>query len=470
MNLLYVSNAAYACYDNNNDAFVPERWADEGLAILEENMVMANMVHRDFNADIANFGDVVNTRRPGEFHIRRKIDGTSLVPEDAVATNVRVPLDQWFYKAFTIKDGEATLSFKDLVQVYLLPAMQSIARGVDRALLGRIHAYLGTTASRSGRLNNLNSTNAKDYVLEARQALNTNKAYATGRSLVLSPMSETALLKTELFIKANERGDGGSALENAVLGRILGFDTYMDQNVNSTSGADSGAGTVTSALAAGGSGSQACTITGYVATVGEYVSVDGNDQPTYITATSNSMGNTTAVTLSEVNKYATQSSAVLTIYKKCAVNGSSYVANYSQGIDVDGWNVAPQVGQLISFGTSGNRRTYTVIESELKSSGLQTIYLDRPLEIALSNDDAAFPGPNGALNWAFHRDAIALVSRPLALPSERMGVMAANATYNNVSMRVTMQYDITAGGTTVNLDLLAGVAVLDSRLCVPILG
>ena len=27
-------------------------------------------------------------------------------------------------------------------------------------------------------------------------------------------------------------GDGGTALENARLGRILGFDTWMDQNVN----------------------------------------------------------------------------------------------------------------------------------------------------------------------------------------------------------------------------------------------
>jgi hypothetical protein len=32
--------------------------------------------------------------------------------------------------------------------------------------------------------------------------------------------------------EANERGDGGSALENATLGRILGFDTFMCQNVN----------------------------------------------------------------------------------------------------------------------------------------------------------------------------------------------------------------------------------------------
>ncbi|MEX0827859.1 MAG: hypothetical protein WD005_02800, partial [Haliea sp.] len=60
---MYLSTAIVACFDN--DAFVPEVWAQEGLAILEENMVAANLVHRDFENQIASFGDVVNTRRPG---------------------------------------------------------------------------------------------------------------------------------------------------------------------------------------------------------------------------------------------------------------------------------------------------------------------------------------------------------------------------------------------------------------------
>ena len=84
-----------------------------------------------------------------------------------------------------------------------------------------------------GRLANLGAANSKDYVLEAREKLNINKAPLEGRNLVLAPVSETALLKNELFIAAQQRGDFGSALESATLGRILGFDTYMDQNVNS---------------------------------------------------------------------------------------------------------------------------------------------------------------------------------------------------------------------------------------------
>jgi hypothetical protein len=445
-----------------------------GLVILEENMVAANLVDRDFEPEIKNFGDVVNTRRPGTFKLGRKTDQTSsLTQQSASATNVQVPLDQWFYNSFIIKDGEASKSFQELTEVYLLPAMQSIARGVDRAILGRVHAFLGGPTQRAGRLMQMDESNSKDYVLDARQQLNVNKAYQTGRSLILSPFSETALLKNELFIKANERGDGGTALENARLGRILGFDTYMDQNVNGVqSGCDiDTSGAITNALAAGGSGSQTCTFAASDAVAtGEFVVVAGNDQPTFVTAHTETSGSTTAITLNEANKYATLAGAAATRYKACALT-ADYAAGWSENINVDGYTtgLAPQVGQLIAFGTGGSRNTYTVIESTDNGSNCD-ILLDRPLVASVANNDPAFPGPMGSFNLALHRESIALVSRPLALPPSDTGVKSDIAVHNSVAMRVVMQYDINAGGTVVNLDILAGVAVLDTRLCVPLLG
>jgi hypothetical protein len=469
---LYLSLAQVACFANDNDAFIPERWAQEGLAILEENMVVANLVHRDFEEEVKDYGDVVNTRRPGSFQIRRKRDGVSLSQQDANATNVRVPLDQWFYTSFTIKDGEASKSFADLVDIYLRPGMQTIARGVDRAVLGQCHRFL---ANKVGRLGNLTASNSKDYLLEAREKMNVNKAPVDGRNLVLAPASETALLKNEMFIKANERGDGGTALENATLGRVLGFNTYMDQNVNSIApvGCDTVAGAINNVggYAAGEAG--ALTVDGFTGALvtGSFVTVAGNDQPNHITAHTEAVSDTTAITLNEALKYAVANDAVATVYKPCAAKGT-FAAGYSEAVVVDGWTAskAPQVGQLIAFGTGANRRTYTIIESWLSAAGEQSLILDRPLEVAVTDNDAAFPGPAGALNMAFHRDALALVTRPLAVPNNAMGVLSHVGVYNDIAMRVSMQYLINEGGTVVNLDILAGVAMLDENLCVVLLG
>lgn len=472
MNPIFVSAVALIAFANDNSAYVPQIWANEGLAILEENMVMAGLVHRDFSDDVRDYGDTVNTRRPATRTGRRKTDNDDYEEKDVSATNVKVVLDQLFYDSFIIKDKEASLSFQDLVEIHLEPAMQNIARMVDRAILGRVHSFIKTPTTRSGRLNNM-SADAKNFVLQARELLNKQKAYVDGRNLVLAPSSETALLGVAEFLKANERGDGGRALENARLGRILGFDTFMDQNANfiSDDATDTAPGTVTNALAAGGSGSQAVTITGYNVNVGEYISVAGNDQPTHATARTLSMADTTAVTLNEANKFATLSSAVLKVYKKCDVNGS-YLAGYAKEILVDGHTASkpPQVGQLISFGTGGSRHTYTIIEATAVSSTSTNILLDRPLELAVNNDDLAFPGPSGAINLAFHRNSIALVSRALAAPASDLGVKAGTGSYNGVGMRVVMQYDSKKGGTRVNLDILAGVAILDPNLATLILG
>jgi hypothetical protein len=462
---LYKSIATVVCFANDNDALVPEIWAREGLAILEENMVMANLVHRDFENEIKNFGDVVNTRRPGEFHISRKKDGTTLVPQDAKVTNVAVPLDQWFTNTFVIKDGEQSLSMQDLITLHLEPAAQVMARSIDRAILGRTNAFL---ANKVGKLGGLTPSVSKDYVLECREKLNKGKVPSSDRRLVLCSASETAILKTDIFLKASERGDGGSALENATLGRILGFNTYMGQNVSDVSGAEVAVGTITNAAPAGAAGSQAALITGYAAKVGEYATVDGNMQPVFVTAVT-ATADTTAVTLSEANKYATGAGAVLTVYKSCAVKGA-YPAKYSEDIVLDGWTIAPQVGQLVAFGTGGNRKVYTIIESRLTAAGEQSILVDHPLEIALADNDLAFPGPNGGMNLAFHRDCLALVCRPLALPPQAAGVLAGIDSFHGLSMRILMQYDVLNGGTIVNLDMLAGTAVLNDHMASVLLG
>lgn len=44
---MYLQSEAFdVVYVNNVDALIPELWAQESLAILEENLVAANLVHR----------------------------------------------------------------------------------------------------------------------------------------------------------------------------------------------------------------------------------------------------------------------------------------------------------------------------------------------------------------------------------------------------------------------------------------
>ena len=42
-------------YANDNEALIPEVWAQEALMVLDKNLVAANLVHRDFEDDVADF-------------------------------------------------------------------------------------------------------------------------------------------------------------------------------------------------------------------------------------------------------------------------------------------------------------------------------------------------------------------------------------------------------------------------------
>jgi hypothetical protein len=63
-----------------------------------------------------------------------------------------------------------------------------------------------------------------------------------------------------------------------------------------------------------------------------------------------------------------------------------------------------------------------------------------------------------------------MVSRPLALPDPSMGARAFVANFQDLAVRATMQYDITAQGTHVVLDLLYGLSPLDAAHATVVLG
>ena len=147
---------------------------------------------------------------------------------------------------------------------------------------------------------------------------------------------------------------------------------------------------------------------------------------------------------------------------------AGYAAEWTKRVVVDGHdaNKGPQLGQWVTFGTGASSHSYTVIAVTEVSTTESSILLDRPLDASLTDGDAVFYGPAGGMNLAFHRDALALVNRPLATVPADTGARSFVASYDGLSMRVTMQYDRTKRGMGVTFDLLCGVAVLDDRLAV----
>lgn len=455
-------------YANDVDAFIPELWAQESLMILEENMVAGQLVHRDFQDQIANYGDVVNTRKPADFTAKRKTNADDVTVQDATATNVQVPLDQHIHTTFLIRDGEESKSFKDLVNEFLRPAMIAQARFIDQVVLGQVYRF--NAGNVGGHLGLLDSTTAKQYILEARQALNQNKCPVQGRNLVLTPNSETALLKLDLFVGANTVGDQGTAMREASLGRKLGFDMYMCQNASSVAlGAipqKTGAINAVGGYAAGKTGALTVDVFTVAVATGEWLDIAGDETPYQITAHAETLGVTTSITLNRALRRAVADDAVITVVQSAYLvnNVAGYAAGWAKEITIDTGAAAIPVGAMVSFAATSD--VYSVIAV----NGLIGITLDRPLKNAIADEDAVRIGLGGEFNIAFHRNAIALVVRPLAQPRAGTGALSAVANFNGLSMRTTITYDGTKQGHLFTMDMLCGVQVLDTGLAAILLG
>ena len=465
MNPLYCTPEV-TCFANDNDSLIPEVWAMEALRVLMSNMVMGNLVNRDFSSMVADFGDVVNTSRPADFSGKRKTDADNVTEQDAQSPNIQVPLNQHLHVTFVIKDGEMSKALPNLVDRYLEPAARELAEKVDQILAGQA---VRLTAYTEGRLGEMDSTNADDFVLDANTALDINRAPKSGRNLVLGPRAQKAALGADLFVSTEKRGDAGTALRTASLGTVYGMDSWMDQNVSyvAIANADTSAGVVDTGggQSAGYVGAIDTTVTAADCAVGDYVVFSGDGEAYRISAVTDATGAQITVVGGLLHDVA--AGATVTVYKAAAVD-LTCVAGWAKEITIDGLTSGKemQVGQWITFGTGASSHSYTVIATDNSTAGESSVLLDRPLSAAITDADICYPGPAGGMNLAFTRDAIALVNRPLATIPADTGARSFVASFEGLAMRVTMQYDSTAQGMRVTFDLLCGVAILDERLAV----
>lgn len=450
-------------FANDLDAFIPEIWAQEGLLLLENNMVAGNLVHRDFENEIASFGDVVNTRLPADFVGKRKIDTDDVTVQDAVTPNVAVVLNQHLHTSFLVRDGEESKGFQSLRDNLLAPAMLSLAQMVDEVVLAQVYQFLPNAVGQLG------VTPTKESVIAVRNKMNQNKVPMEGRHLIMTSQTEADLLAIDAFVAADKIGDEGSALREGSLGRKYGILNWMSQN---TPNVPEGGALVLSDLMVdntGGypAGTTTLTIDGRVAgtaiQAGSWVRIAGDGHPQRVLS-SVGAGTPTSITISPGLFNAVADDAGIDEYIPGQIdNIGGYALNFSKEMTVDGFGVAAAAGQLISIAggaPTGAEPTYGLLSTPTTTG----ILLGRPLDGSVADDDFVAPGPAGSYNFAFHRQALALVTRPLAAPAAGTGALSFVASYNGLSMRVTMTYDGSKQGHLVTCDLLCGVKVLDQRL------
>ena len=208
-----------------NTIITPQIIANEALMVLEANLTMASLVHRDYSNEFVNVGDTITVRKPARF-VAQNFTGETNV-QDITEGSVTVKMDRHRDVTVNVTSKQMTLDIKDFSAQVVTPAMQAIAQAVDLDLLTVGVEKAGKTVS-----SDTAATDLKD-IANLGKAFDLNKAPMANRRLALHPTHKYRYAVTDNLSKVSFAGDS-QTLREAELGKIYGFDTFMSQNCPDT--------------------------------------------------------------------------------------------------------------------------------------------------------------------------------------------------------------------------------------------
>jgi hypothetical protein len=209
--------------------------ATQGLPALVGNLVMGNLVNRDFEPTLAAAGDTVNIPIPPVMTTNNVAEGGTVTTQTPSLGNAQVVLNMHAEATFQIPDVTAALVGAErgdysLMNKYINPAMIAAAEKIETDLLS-LYPFL-TANTDVGTANTALSESAVDA---AEKALFDAKVPPAERlSLILSSQAYSDLRQAGR-ITENATSGNGQAIVTGKLGTVKNFDVYRSQFVQKVS-------------------------------------------------------------------------------------------------------------------------------------------------------------------------------------------------------------------------------------------
>ena len=239
-----------------NTLLTPDIIAMEALMVLESNLTMAGLVHRDYSNEFVQVGDTITVRKPAKF-VAKNFLGT-VEAQDITEGSVDVKMDRYRDVTVNVSAKELSLDIKDFSAQVVTPALEAISQAIDIDLLTVGIAQAAKTATVSG-------TPVITDIAGVGKALDIAKAPRTNRRLILPPDILYKYNTLDNFAKASYKGDS-EALKNSEIGMVYSCETFMSQNCPENASATPG--TVTAYKVAGTAGATEFTVSAGTATTG----------------------------------------------------------------------------------------------------------------------------------------------------------------------------------------------------------
>lgn len=401
------------------DSFLtPSIFAQEGLMILENEMVLGNKVRVDYSDEFAHVGDTINIRRPTMYAGQaNNLDITS-AKEDITQGKMTIQMSQTHSVAVDMGSIDRTLSFDRVTEDVIRPAVIKLKDKIETSLASlytQLYWHTGTPGTVPSTF--LSLAQAGAIMTDAGVPLD-------GRFAAHSPTAAATLADGLKAVFSQPKAT--TALEKVSLGRYANMEHYESVHVPThTVGTATGTPLVNGAAqnvtyaASKDSWSQSLVTDGWTNSItgilkaGDVITIAGVYSINPVTKVSTGRLQTFTV-LADANSGASTGPATLTISPPIITSGAYQTVSAAP---------ADNVAITVKTGTGG--------------TGYQQSLL-------------------------LHPDCFMLATRPLYV-ADGAGVKTAVKTGNRVSIRVTEGVDVNTLNHTMRFDMLWGTAC-DPRL------
>src|ERR1700729_3120689 len=124
--------------------------AADALPALVGNLVMGNLVNRDYEPVLAQAGDTVNIPIPPVLVANNIAEGGQVQPQNPNLGNAQIVLNTHAEATFQIPDVTKVLAVPDLLKLYMQPAVVALAQRIESDLLSLYPMFTSNTAVGTG--------------------------------------------------------------------------------------------------------------------------------------------------------------------------------------------------------------------------------------------------------------------------------------------------------------------------------
>jgi len=205
--------------------------AADALPALMGNLIMGNLVNRDYEPALAQAGDTINVPIPPVLVANNIAEGGTVQTQNPSIGNAQIVLNTHAEATFQIPDVTKVLAVPDLLRLYMQPAVVALAESIEASILGLYPAFTtNTPVGTSGTAITEATVDAAETAL-----FNAKMPASAAKYLVVDSATYSALRQIPRFSEFQTAGEAGlRALVDGAVGKMKDFYIFRSQFVAHT--------------------------------------------------------------------------------------------------------------------------------------------------------------------------------------------------------------------------------------------